>query len=77
MMLMFSSLHKINPDFSATYIMKGGKYNFSFEVKNITNEELADNFGMLKPGRAFYGKIRVYFMQRRKHHNIGSTKIMR
>ncbi len=60
---------QLSHDFSATYIMKGGKYNFSFEVKNITNEELADNFGMLKPGRAFYGKIRVYFMQRRKHQH--------
>lgn len=60
---------QLSHDFSATYIMKGGKYNFSFEVKNITNEELADNFGMLKPGRAFYGKIRVYLMQRRKHHH--------
>lgn len=60
---------QLSHDFSATYIMKGGKYNFSFEVKNITNAELADNFGMLKPGRAFYGKIRVYFMQRRKHQH--------
>lgn len=60
---------QLSHDFSATYIMKGGKYNFSFEVKNITDEELADNFGMLKPSRAFYGKIRIYLMQRRKHHN--------
>ena len=58
---------QLSHDFGATYIMKGGKYNFSFEVKNITNEELADNFGMLKPGRAFYGKIRVYSVQRRKN----------
>lgn len=64
---------QLSHDFTATYSMKGGKYNFSFEVKNITNEELADNFGMLKPGRAFYGKIRVYFMQRRKNKNKETT----
>jgi len=57
---------QISHDFSATYMIKGGKYNFSFEAKNIGNAELADNFGMLKPGRAFYGKFRVYLMKRRK-----------
>jgi len=57
---------QISHDFSATYMIKGGRYNFSFEAKNIGNAELADNFGMLKPGRAFYGKFRVYFMKRRK-----------
>ncbi|MBB4802124.1 outer membrane receptor protein involved in Fe transport [Flavobacterium nitrogenifigens] len=59
---------QLSHDFSATYSMKRGKYNFSLEVKNITDEELADNFGMMKPGRAFYGKIRIYLMHRGRHH---------
>jgi len=58
---------QVSHDFSATYMIKGGKYNFSLEAKNIGNAELADNFGMLKPGRAFYAKLRVYLMKRRIH----------
>ncbi len=51
-------------DFSATYIIKEGRYNITLEAKNLTNAELSDNFGQLKPGRAFYGKFRYYFMKR-------------
>lgn len=54
-------------DFSATYIIKDGRYNISFEAGNLTNAELSDNFGQLKPGRAFYGKLRYYFMKRSKN----------
>lgn len=36
-------------------------YNLSFECRNITNAMLYDNFSLQKAGRAFYGKIRVYF----------------
>ena len=57
---------QVSHDFSATYIMKNGKYNFTIEAKNLTNQELSDNFGMLKPGRAFYGKFRVYLLKRKK-----------
>lgn len=39
--------------------LKGGKYNLSFECRNFTNEKLYDNFSLQKPGRAFYGKLRV------------------
>ena len=42
-----------------TYIMLRGMLNFAFEAKNITDEELYDNFRLQKAGRAFYGKIRV------------------
>ncbi|WP_455672739.1 TonB-dependent receptor [Phocaeicola sp.] len=44
-----------------TYSLKKGRYNLSFECKNFTNEELFDNFSLQKAGRAFYGKVRVYF----------------
>jgi len=61
----YSLPSQISHDLSATYVIAGGKYNFSFEAKNIANAELADNFGMLKPGRAFYAKLRIYLMKRR------------
>lgn len=44
-----------------TYALKKGKYNLSFECKNFTNEKMYDNFSLQKPGRSFYGKIRVSF----------------
>ncbi|MFI3321026.1 MAG: TonB-dependent receptor [Rikenellaceae bacterium] len=46
------------------YVIKGGKYNFSVECKNISNAMLYDNFSLQKAGRAFYGKVRI---------NIGSN----
>lgn len=58
---------QISHDFGATYMVKNGKYNFTFEVQNLTGAELADNFGMLKPGRAIYGKVRFYVMKRTKN----------
>ena len=33
------------------------KVTVSFDAKNIFDEQLYDNFGLQKPGRAFYGKI--------------------
>lgn len=43
------------------YSLKGGRYNLSFECRNLTNAKLYDNFSLQKAGRAFYGKIRVNF----------------
>lgn len=48
-------------DINFTYTLKNGRYNFSLECKNITNDRLYDNFSLQKPGRAFYGKIRYFF----------------
>lgn len=45
---------------SLTYSVKEGKYNFSFDCRNMTDEKLYDNFSLQKAGRAFYGKIRIY-----------------
>lgn len=44
-----------------SYAIRNGRYNFSFECRNLTNEKLYDNFSLQKAGRAFYGKVRVYF----------------
>lgn len=41
------------------YGIKKGKYNITFECKNITDDALYDNFSLQKPGRAFYGKLRI------------------
>jgi len=44
-----------------SYGIKNGRYNISFECRNFTDEKLYDNFSLQKAGRAFYGKLRVYF----------------
>ena len=44
-----------------SYGIKNGRYNLSFECRNFTNERLYDNFSLQKAGRAFYGKVRIYF----------------
>ncbi len=43
------------------YSIRNGRYNLSLECRNLTDEKLYDNFSLQKAGRAFYGKIRVYF----------------
>ena len=44
-----------------TYSVAKGRYNFSFECSNFTDEKLYDNFSLQRAGRAFYGKVRVHF----------------
>lgn len=44
-----------------SYGIQNGRYNISFECRNLTSEKLYDNFSLQKAGRAFYGKVRVYF----------------
>lgn len=44
-----------------SYCLQNGRYNFSVECRNFTNEKLYDNFSLQKAGRAFYGKIRICF----------------
>ena len=46
---------------SLSYSLRDGRYNLSFECRNFTDEQLYDNFSLQKTGRAFYGKVRVYF----------------
>ena len=43
------------------YSVAKGRYNFSLECRNLTDEKLYDNYSLQKAGRAFYGKVRVYF----------------
>ena len=37
-----------------SYGIQNGRYNISFECRNLTNEKLYDNFSLQKAGRAFY-----------------------
>lgn len=53
--------NQFSHNISLSYSMKKGRYNISLECKNITDEKLYDNFSLQKAGRAFYGKVRVYF----------------
>jgi len=53
--------NQFSHNISWMYSLKNGRYNFSLECKNITDEKLFDNFSLQKPGRAFYGKFRYYF----------------
>lgn len=47
-------------NFTLSYSLSNGRYNFSFECRNLTNEKLYDNFSLQKAGRALYGKVRMY-----------------
>jgi len=46
---------------NSRYGIKNGRYNISFECRNFTDAKLYDNFSLQKAGRAFYGKLRIYF----------------
>jgi outer membrane receptor protein involved in Fe transport len=48
-------------DLSATYALRGGRYNLSLECRNLTDARLYDNFSLQKPGRSFAVKLRYYF----------------
>lgn len=47
-------------DLNLVYSMKNGRYNISFEARNITNKPLFDNFSLQKPGRGFYLNLRYF-----------------
>jgi outer membrane cobalamin receptor len=38
--------------------MSNGKYNVAFNISNIFDEDIYDNYNIQKPGRAFYIKLR-------------------
>ena len=52
---------QLSHNITISYGIKRGRYNLSFECRNITNAKLYDNFSLQKAGRGFYGKIRIYF----------------
>jgi outer membrane receptor protein involved in Fe transport len=52
---------QLSHDLSLTCTLDNGRYNVSFEVRNITDEILYDNYSLQKPGRSFMIKIRYFF----------------
>jgi outer membrane receptor protein involved in Fe transport len=44
----------------ANYVMGSGKYNISLECRNLTNNDLFDNYLLQKPGRSFFLKLRYF-----------------
>lgn len=48
-------------DIGFAYTFPKDKLVLSFDAKNIMNKQIYDNFGLQKPGRAFYSKI-TYFI---------------
>lgn len=44
-------------DLGFVYVFPYQKVSFSMDLKNMFNRQLYDNFGLQKPGRAFYSKI--------------------
>ena len=51
--------NQFSHNMTITYSIMRGRYNFSLECRNFTNEKLYDNFSLQKAGRAIYGKVRV------------------
>ena len=52
---------QLSHNLSISYSLKQGRYNLSFECRNLTDARLYDNFSLQKAGRAFYVKARVHF----------------
>ncbi|WP_316811552.1 TonB-dependent receptor [Pedobacter heparinus] len=50
-------------DINLVYSIHNGKYNISFEAKNLTDKPMFDNFSLQKPGRGFYLNLR-YFLNK-------------
>lgn len=48
-------------DLGATYTFPKNKIVIGLDLKNIFNEQIYDNYGLQKPGRAFYAKL-TYFI---------------
>jgi hypothetical protein len=42
------------------YALSGGRYNIAAECRNLTNNELFDNYLLQKPGRSFFLKLRYF-----------------
>ncbi|MDR1983522.1 MAG: TonB-dependent receptor plug domain-containing protein [Prevotellaceae bacterium] len=52
---------QLSHDINLTCSLKNGKYNVSFEIKNIADAMLYDNYSLQKPGRSFLVKFRYFF----------------
>lgn len=53
--------NQFSHNLALSYSLQKGRYSISLECRNFTDENLYDNFSLQKAGRAFYGKLRVFF----------------
>ncbi|MNK10160.1 Vitamin B12 transporter BtuB precursor [compost metagenome] len=53
----FTTPTQFSHDVGASYRFPKGRFVASLDAKNILNAEMYDNFGVQKPGRAFYIKL--------------------
>ncbi len=44
-------------DLGLSYSLPGSKMTLSLDAKNVFDRQAFDNFGLQKPGRAFYAKL--------------------
>lgn len=49
-------------DLGATYTFPKNKIVIGLDLKNIFNEQIYDNYGLQKPGRAFYAKLTFFIL---------------
>lgn len=54
---------QLSHNIGASYELLKGKFNISLELKNISNEDLYDNYLLQKPGRSFFINLR-YFLDK-------------
>ncbi|EDM35573.1 tonB-linked outer membrane receptor P92, partial [Pedobacter sp. BAL39] len=54
---------QLSHDLNFVYSMNNGRYNVSFEARNIFDKAVFDNYSLQKPGRAFYLNLRYFFKQ--------------
>ena len=52
---------QLSHDINLVYSLKNGRYNISFEGRNLTDKPLFDNFSLQKPGRGYYLNLRYFF----------------
>lgn len=52
---------QLSHDVNFVYSFKNGRYNISFEGRNLADKPLYDNFSLQKPGRGFYLNLRYFF----------------
>ncbi|MGX5817643.1 TonB-dependent receptor plug domain-containing protein [Chitinophaga lutea] len=48
-------------DANIVYALRNGRYNIALECRNLTDDQLFDNFSLQKPGRSFTVKLRYFF----------------
>jgi hypothetical protein len=65
---------QLSHDLNLTCAFDNGRYNVSFEVRNVADEILYDNYSLQKPGRSFMIKIRYFFFNINENNKNNNFK---